>query len=89
MRGADDPLRRGGGTRLPAFVRADLAADRVRALVLHRRSDGSVGYAVAGPDGSRLGDDPAHDDVLDTTVADLVTLRGSDAATALATRGVR
>ena len=85
--GADGPLRRGDVSVLPAFARAELeASPRLHALVLSPRLDGSVGYALTGPDGVRLGQErPVR---LDDVVADLLSPRGSDAAGSLAARAV-
>jgi GT2 family glycosyltransferase len=95
VRGADDPLDRRVAEVVPAFVLAELEAEPgVRALVLRGRDDGSVGYELRTAAGARLGtaDLPLAEgqtDALDAAVADLVTARGSAAAEALATRGVR
>lgn len=92
--GADHPLQRGARPVLPAFARAELAAEPgVRALVVRARP-GAVGYELMTADGDRLGsaDTPPADAQsadLDAVVADLLAARGSDAAEALAIRAVR
>ena len=94
-RGADGPVQRVDSALLPAYLRAELAADPGRrALVLAPRPDGSVGFAVTGPDGPRLdaprldgADDPARD--LAGAVAALLTPTPSTAADALADSGIR
>jgi len=89
-RGADGPVQRIDRVLLPAYLQAELAADPgARALVLAPRPDGSVGYAVTGPDGPLLSGapDPAPD--LAGAVAALLTPTPSTAADALADRGIR
>ena len=88
-RGADGPVQRVDRALLPAYLRAELAADPgARALVLAPRPDGSVGYAITGSDGPRLDDaDPAPD--LAGAVAALLTPTPSTAADALADNGIR
>jgi hypothetical protein len=93
-RGADGPLQRGQAAVLPAYVRADLAAAGGHSLVLRPRQDGVVAYALGDADGARLGDpgsSAAGEDaaVLGNAVGDLLTARGSAAASQLADRGVR
>ena len=85
VRGADGPLERADPQVLPAFAEAELALRDTRALLLTERRDGSVGYAVVGPGGARLGR-PAVE--LDGAVADLLTPRGTDAARAVAAEGI-
>jgi GT2 family glycosyltransferase len=75
VRGAEGPLQRADPQVLPAFAEAELELRDVRALLLSERSDGSVGYAVVGADGARLGQQPVR---LDEVVADLLTPRGGD-----------
>jgi len=94
VRGAADPLTRGGVQALPAFVQSELAAEPgVRVLVLD--GDGqAAGYALVGSRGARLGDadlTPAAGQQrrLDDIVGDLLSASGSDAAGALGTRAVR
>lgn len=92
-RGADGPLTRAPRSPLPAFVQAELVEQPgVRALVLAGRRDGSVGYALVGGGGSRLGDpgvDRAEVHRRDALVADLASPTGSTAAEALSVRAVR
>ena len=93
-RGADGPLQRGERQVLPAFVSAELASSGGSSLVLRPRPDGVVAYALAGAEGARLGDavpppGEAEGADLDAAVADLMTARGSDAVSSLASRGVR
>lgn len=94
-RGADGPVQRDTARVVPAFVQAELAAEPgVRVLVLGPDDDGAVGYDLRTGDGVRLGSAglPLPDSQLtrlDDVVADLLSVRGSDAAGALATRGVR
>lgn len=84
-RGADGPLERRDPQPLPAFAAAELAAaPGLRALLLEPRPDGSLGYAVVGADGARLGDPPAD---LDRLVADLL-VPTSGAAARAAERGI-
>ncbi|HUR14769.1 MAG TPA: glycosyltransferase family 2 protein [Mycobacteriales bacterium] len=95
VRGADDPLRRGGTDVLPAFARAEVeSTPGLRALALVPRGDGRLGYAVlrGGALTTELaGLRPLADQrqALDRVVADLASPRGSDAAEALATRAIR
>ena len=95
VRGADDPLRRGGTGVLPAFARAEIeATPGLRALALEPRADGRLGYDVVRERAASLADaglhpSPAVRQQLDRVVADLASPRGSDAAGALATRAVR
>jgi hypothetical protein len=95
VRGADDPVRRDAPQVLPAFVAADLAgAPGVRALVLHVRPGGGVGYDLTTGAGVHLGAgdlplEPSQERRLNAVVADLVTAGGGPAAEALATRAVR
>ncbi|MEX2289299.1 MAG: glycosyltransferase [Mycobacteriales bacterium] len=85
--GADSPLQRVDPFVLPAFVRAELAAEPgLRALLLTERPDGTVGYALTGAAGPQWGDRPA---ALDPPVAELLTPRGTDAAGTVAAAGVR
>ena len=90
-RGADGPLERRDPQPLPAFAAAELrAAPGLRALLLETRADGSLGYAVVGADGARLGDMEAR---LDTVVADLLVptpgaaARAADGGIALVAAG--
>ncbi len=94
VRGADGPLERGGRDDLPAFVRAELAAEPGSRVLRLEPSGGQVAYALTGAGGPRLGaaDLPLADGQvgrLDDVVADLLSSTGSDAAAALATRAVR
>ncbi len=95
VRGADDPLRRDDRHLLPAFARAELAANPgLRALALAPRRDGRLGYDVLDGDGRELQEaglrpDAEQRTALDRIVADLASPRGSDAAEALSTRAVR
>jgi hypothetical protein len=95
VRGADDPLRRGGTHVLPAFAAADIDdTPGIRALTLRPRADGRLGYAVTRGAAPTLADDglravPSQRAALDRIVADLASPRGSDAAEALATRAIR
>jgi hypothetical protein len=95
VRGADGPVHRDSGTRLPPFAQAELeASPGLRALLLQPRPDGRLGYDLAGADGSGLelvGIRPTAGQrrALDDVVADLASPRGSDAAEALSTRAVR
>ena len=94
-RGADDPLRRGSTDVLPAFVRAEIESDPgIRALALLPRADGRLGYTVVRGAAPSLAVNglqpvPSQQRALDKVVADLASPRGSDAAEALATRGIR
>ncbi len=92
-RGAGDPLERGGGPVLPAFVRSGLGTQPGLRVLALRRSGGRVTYALQDARGVRLGaadtpPDPAQVRRLDDVVGDLLAPTGSDAADALATRGV-
>jgi GT2 family glycosyltransferase len=95
VRGADDPLRRGGTGILPAFARAEIEAQPgLRALTLRPRADGRLGYDLVRGDAPSLADtglQASSDErtALDRVVADLASPRGSDAAEALSTRAVR
>jgi len=92
--GADDPLRRGVRPVLPAFARAELAAEPGLRLLVVRAGRREISYDVTTAGGARLGDAdtptaPAQQRALDEVVSDLLTARGTDAADALATRAVR
>jgi GT2 family glycosyltransferase len=95
VRGADDPLERGGTRVLPAFAAAEIeASPGLRALTLSPRRDGRLGYDLVRGDGPSLATSglratSAQRVQLDKVVADLASPRGSDAAEALATRAVR
>ena len=92
--GADNPLQRGARPVLPAFARAELAAEPGLRLLVVRPGPTGISYDVSTAGGPRLGDAdtpsvPAQRRALDEVVTDLLTARGSDAADALATRAVR
>jgi GT2 family glycosyltransferase len=95
VRGADDPVHRTDQAVLPAFARAELAAQPgLRVLVLRPGADGRLGYALTTADGSTLDVaglrvTSAQSAALDGIVADLASPRGSNAAEALSTRAVR
>lgn len=95
VRGADDPLRRGGTGVLPAFARAEVeATPGLRALALAPRADGRLGYDLLRGNGpslevAGLAPTAGQQDLLDRLVADVASPRGSDAAEALSTRAVR
>ena len=95
VRGADDPVHRTTGNVLPAFARAELAANPgLRVLVLKPGADGRLGYALTTGSGATLDQSGlrparAQSAALDAIVADLASPRGSDAAEALSTRAVR
>jgi hypothetical protein len=95
LRGADDPLARGGTRVLPAFAAAEVeGTPGLRALTLAPRRDGRLGYDLVRGDGPSLAvtglrATPGQRRALDRVVADLASPRGSDAAEALSTRAVR
>jgi GT2 family glycosyltransferase len=95
VRGADDPLRRGGTAVLPAFARAEIESQPgLRALTLRPRADGRLGYDLVRGEAPSLADaglqaKPFQRAALDRVVADLTSPRGSDAAESLSTRAVR
>jgi hypothetical protein len=95
VRGADDPLERGGTRVLPAFAAAEVeGTPGLRALALTPRADGRLGYDLVRGDGPSLAVEglratSSQRAQLDKVVADLASPRGSDAAEALATRAVR
>ncbi|HUR50983.1 MAG TPA: glycosyltransferase family 2 protein [Mycobacteriales bacterium] len=95
VRGADDPLRRGGTQVLPAFAAAEVAGTPgLRVLTLTPRTDGRLGYDLLRGEAPNLAvtglrATPGQRAQVDRAVADLASARGSDAAEALATRAVR
>ncbi|HEX8002550.1 MAG TPA: glycosyltransferase [Mycobacteriales bacterium] len=94
-RGAQDPLDRRVPAALPAAALSQLERDPgTRVLWLRPRADGSVGYVLSSPRGPGFGDaelprTPVTMRALDRIVGDLAVPRGSDAAEALATFGVK
>ena len=84
--GTDGPLARRTPVALPAYVRAGLAADGTRSLLLRPHPDGAVHYAVGGPDGP-LATAPA-DPALDRAVAGLAADGESGGAALLGRRGI-
>jgi hypothetical protein len=98
MRGAGDPLQRGGGAVVPELlqVRNELSGETGRTLVLRPAADGVVTYTLVrgGDSGPTLGDGALRFDAalraqVDAAVADLAGAGGIDAAGALARYGVR
>lgn len=94
-RGAQDPLDRRVPAALPAAATALLQREPgSRVLWLRGAGPERVEYVLASPSGPRFGDaelprTPVTTRVLDRVVADLAVPRGSNAAEALATFGVR
>lgn len=82
VRGADEPLERRDPRVLPAYISDEAQQpERIRTLVLSRRDDGRVTYALLRSSGPRLGDaetgpPPDEHQALDEVVADLVSGRG-------------